>query len=321
MARNHTFALAASALLAHALTGVAQTYPVKPVRVIVPFAAGSGSDGNVRFYGEFVVKRWGQSLIIENRPGADGAVAAQIVKGAAPDGYTLLIGSSGPLTVNPVTTKNLPYSTLKDFRPVILFGLGTVAYVTGAATPQRTVSDFIADAKRAGASMQVGTYSPTYEIACHWLGIAAGVGMTVIPYKGLSAVVTELAGRQIPLGAIEPSGALPLIKDGRLRAIAIATRERHALLPDTPTLIESGFPDMVSHTWASIVAPRATSTAVVNRIHEGFRAAMMTPEGRNYRSGRVVVEVDYTPDEFEKFIVTEMDRFRKVAQLAGIQPK
>ena len=159
MARKHAFALAASALLAHALTGVAQTYPVKPVRVIVPFSAGSGSDANVRFYGEFVVKRWGQSLIIENRPGADGAVAAQIVKSAAPDGYTLLIGSSGPLTVNPVMTKNLPYSTLKDFRPVILFGLGTVAYVTGAATPQRTVRDFIAEAKRAGASMQVGTYS------------------------------------------------------------------------------------------------------------------------------------------------------------------
>ena len=110
MARQHTFVLAASALLAHAIIGVAQTYPVKPVRVIVPFAAGSGSDGNVRFYGEFVVKRWGQSLIVENRPGADGAVAAQIVKSAAADGYTLLIGSSGPLTVTISLNGNLSAS-------------------------------------------------------------------------------------------------------------------------------------------------------------------------------------------------------------------
>jgi tripartite-type tricarboxylate transporter receptor subunit TctC len=304
-----------------AMQTIAADFPTKPIRIVVPYAAGSGSDSNTRFYSDIVSKRWAQTIVVENRPGADGVVAAQMVKSAPVDGYTLMVGSSGPMSVNVVTVKDLPYQPLKDFRPITLFALGPVAFVSGANSPHRTVGDHIAAAKRTGAPMQVATYSPTYEIVTLWLAAASGVGVTVVPYKGLSAVATELVGHQVPLGAIEPSGALPLIKDGRLRVIAISTSERHALLPDTPTLIESGFPDMVSHTWSSIVAPRGVPSAIINKIHEGFRAAMMTPEGRAYREGRVVVEVEHTPDEFEKFIATEIERFRKIAQLAGIKAK
>ena len=308
-------------LLGGAGGAAAQAYPNKAIKIIVPFAAGSGADTNPRFYGEIVSKSLGQPVVVENRPGGSGVIAALVVKGAPADGYTLFVGTNSPITVNPVVMKDLPYEPLKDFRSVFLFGITPVAFVVNGGSPHKTVADLVQAVRKSGNPLPVGTYSAGYELVGAWFGTATGIAMTNVPYKGLSAVVTDIVGNQVPFGAIDFSSTVPLVKDGRLRVLAMTGEARMPQLPDVPTMKESGYPELVSHVWSSIMVRSETPDAVVNKLHEAFRAAWTSPEGRNFQASRPTVEALYSPKEMQAFVVSEHERFKSVAKAAGIQPR
>ena len=294
---------------------------MKPIRIVVPFAAGSGADANPRFYGELVSKLWGQSIVVDNRPGGSGIIAVQTVKGAAADGYTLLTGTTSTISVNPVVMKDLPYDPIREFRPVILFGLSPTVFVVGSNAAGKTVKEFAVLTKKTSNALPVGNYSAGYELLSHWFGLVNGLAITPVPYKGGSQVMTDVIGGQIPSGMIDSGGAAPLIRDGRMRALAITADVRAPILPDVPTMKESGFPEFVSYSWSSIFARSETPDAVVNKLHEGFKAAMASPEGRAYQASRTSLIVSYTPQEISAFVAADSDRYRKIAQQAGIKPR
>src|SRR5262245_37130684 len=180
----------------------AQTFPTKPVRIIVPFASGSGVDANPRFYGELLRKLWGQAIVVDNRPGGSGIVAVQVVKSAAADGYTLLVASTSVLSVNPVVVKDLPYDPIKDFRPVVMFGLGPPALTVSGASSNKTVRDLVAATKKQGVPLTMGNYSAGYELISVWFGAVTGLAVVPVPNKGAAQVVTDVAGGQIPSGMV-----------------------------------------------------------------------------------------------------------------------
>jgi tripartite-type tricarboxylate transporter receptor subunit TctC len=309
------------ALLASAGNAAAQGYPSKPLRIMVPFAVGSGADANTRFFGDLLSRAWGQAVVVENRPGGSGVAAVLAVKGAPADGYTLLTGTNSPITVNPVVMKDLPYDPIREFRPVICFGLSPVAFVVNAASAFKTIGDLVEGTKKSGAPLPIGTYSAGYELVSAWFGTVAGIQITPVPYKGAAAVLTDILGNQVIAGAIDYGGAVSLAKEGRLRVLASTAEARHPVLPEVPTMKESGYPDMVSYTWSSIFVRSETPDAIVNRLHEGFKAAMASPEGRAFQAARPTVEISMTPKEMQGFVISEYERFRKIALAAGIKPR
>ena len=313
--------VAGAALLSCALGAAAQAYPSKPLRIMIPFAVGSGSDTNARFFGELVSKAFGQPVLVENRPGGSGISAVLAVKSAPADGHTLLLGSNSPMTVNPVVMKDLPYDPIKDFRPVIFFGLSPVAFVVSAASPYKTVADLVAGTRKAGLPLQIGTYSAGYELISAWFGTVTGIPIAPVPYKGAAAVISDLLGNQLPSGAIDYGGAVPYARDGRLRVIVTTAEARHPVLPEVPTMKESGYPEMVSYTWSAIFVRAETPDAFAAKLHEAFKAALASPEGRAFQAARPTVEVAMTPKEMQAFVTTENERFRRIAQAAGIKPQ
>ena len=321
MAKRHLRSILGLVLLACAVTAQAQAYPIKPLKVIVPFAAGSGADMNSRFFGDLVSKMWNQPIVVENRPGGSGIAAVLAVRSAPADGYTLLTGTNSPITVNPVVMKDLPYDPIKEFRAVFCFGLSPVAFIVNASSPHKTVADLIAATKKSAMPLQIGTYSAGYELVSAWFSTVTGIPVTPVPYKGASAVITDILGNQLTAGAIDYGGAVPYAKDGRLRVLASTAEARHPVLPDVPTMKESGYPELVSHTWSSIMVRSETPDAVVNKLYEAFKAAMASPEGRAFQAARPTVEVSFTPKEFQAFVVSEYERFKSVAKAAGIAPR
>jgi tripartite-type tricarboxylate transporter receptor subunit TctC len=321
MAKRTLRVLAGIVLLSAAASLPAQPYPAKPIRIIVPFAAGSGADMNSRFFGDLVSKLWNQPIVVENRAGGSGVAAALAVKSAPADGYTLFTGTNSPITVNPVVMKDLPYDPIKEFRPVFCFGLSPTAFVVNASSPYRTIAEFVDATKKSKASLQIGTYSAGYELVSAWFGTVTGISITPVPYKGAAAVITDILGGQVTSGAIDFGGAVPYVKDGRLRALATTAEARHAVLPEVPTMKESGYPELVSYTWSSIMVRSETPEPIVNKLYEGFKAAMASPEGRAYQAARPTVEVNFTPKEFHAFVLSEHERFRRIAQAAGITPR
>ena len=321
MAKRFWATLAGVALLAGAASAAAQGYPAKPIRILVPFSAGSGADMNSRFFGDLVAKLWNQSIVVENRPGGSGVAAVLAVRSAPADGYTLLTGTNSPITVNPVVMKDLPYDPIKEFRPVFCFGLSPTAFVVNASSPYKTVAELVEATKKSKVPLQIGTYSAGYELISAWFATVTGIPITPVPYKGAAAVITDILGNQVTAGAIDYGGAVPYVKDGRLRALASTAEARHAVLPDVPTMKESGYPEFVSYTWSSIMVRSETPEPIVNKLYEGFKAAMASPEGRAFQAARPTVEVNFTPKEFHAFVLSEHERFRRIAQAAGITPR
>jgi tripartite-type tricarboxylate transporter receptor subunit TctC len=321
MAARFLQAIVCSLLFAVGGGAAAQGYPSKAIKIIVPFAAGSGADSNPRFYGDMVSRTLGQAVVVENRPGGSGVIAAMAVKSAPADGYTLFVGTNSPITVNPIVMKDLPYEPLKDFRGVFLFGITPVAFVVGANSPHKTIADLVQATKKSGEALAAGTYSAGYELVTAWLATAAGIPITNVPYKGMSQTVTDIVGNQVPFGAIDFSSVVPLVKDGRLRVLAQTGEARMPQLPEVPTMKESGYPELVSHVWSSIMVRSETPDAIVDRLHEAFKAAWMSPEGRNFQAARPSVEALLSPREMQAFIVSEHERFKKVAVAAGISPR
>jgi len=315
----------AATLLAYAPTAQAgeraQDFPSKPLRIIVPFTPGSGSDASARFYGEALARELGQAVVVENRPGANGVIGIQVLKSAPADGYTILLASNSPMSVNPLVIKQLPYDPVADLRPVAGLSRNMNVFVVPLTSPLKTMGDLAAAAKKQERPFNVGTYSAGYQLAAVWFGSLAGIRFTNIPYKGQAQIMSDILGSQLDLALVDTGGALPLLKQGKLRALAVSGERRHPELPDVPTVRESGYPDYIQYSWVSFYVRAQTPDDIVGRLATTMQAILKTPESAAYvaRSGSSLMP--YDPDAMRSFHQTEMARFRRVAQAAGIRPE
>ena len=301
--------------------GQASGYPSKAIRIMVPFNAGSGADSSSRYYGDLLAKLFGQPVLVENRPGGSGILAVQAVKTAPADGYTLLMATNSPMTVNPVVMKNLPYDPIKDFRPVIGVSKAPVAFIVRADSPYKTIREMVDATRKSGVPLAVGNYSAGYELIGAWLGTVTGLAITPIPYKGGSLMMTDIIGGQVVTGAIDFAGAAPLIREKRLRALAITSDVRDPAFPDVPTMKESGFADFETYVWASFFVRADTPDDITTKLYEGFNRVMTSPEARAYQAKQPALVMNIGPQELRAFVLAEHERFKRVAQAAGIEPR
>ncbi len=256
----------------------AQTYPVRPLRIVVPFGAGGVADLTARVVGQKMSEGLGQSVIIDNRPGAGGIVAAELVAKSAPDGYTLLLMSNAN-AVSAGLFKSLPFDPVKDFQPVSLMGTFDLAIVTAADSRFKTLQDVLVWAKSNPAKLNIGSINigSTQHLTAELFKSAAGLDAQVVPFNGTPAITSALRGGQIDVAVEVLSPMLPQIRGGALRALAVTGEKRNASLPQVPTALECGVPGLVSASWNGLSVPARTPRAVVDRLNREVNLALQSP--------------------------------------------
>ena len=298
----------------------AQEYPSKPIRMVVPFAAGGAADILARIVGEQLVEAWGRPVVVDNRAGAAGNIAGGIVAKAPPDGHTLLMGSMGTQAMNVSLYRTLPYDPARDFAPISLVAKNPNLLAVHPSVPVSTVKELIAHAKsRPGKLNYSSSGSGSMgHMSAELFKLMTGVQMTHVPYKGgAPAVAAVVAGEADVLFIVLPP-ILPHVKSGRLKPIAVGSRERHALLPDVPTVIESGLPGFEVRQWYGLLAPAGTPRPVVAKLHAAVHRIVNAPHvsKRIFDTGSDPTTT--TPAELEAVIREDTARWAKVAKAAGI---
>ena len=323
--RRHLLGMAAAGLAATLTDRVARAqaagFPSKPIRIVVPFNAGSGSDSAARIYGEVMARSLGQTVVVENRPGGSGLLAIQLVKQAPADGYTMFVGSTSPMCVMPVLTKNLPYDAFKDLRPVHGMSVGGATIIVKGDSPYKTLPELLAAAKRENKVLNVGTYSDGYMLVAQWVGAVGGVKINNIPYKGGIQSQTDLAAGQLDLAINDSSGVVQLKREGRIRVLAITSDKREPKYPEVPTMLELGYAGFETYVFASLFVRAETPDDITNKLADSVRAAMLSPEGKAYQALNAGGPMMLHTKELGEFQRKEYERFKKVAEAAGIQPK
>lgn len=310
-----------AALCSATLAQTAAGFPSKPMKVLVPFTAGSGADSSSRFYGEQLGKLFNQTVTVENRPGGSGVVAVQATRQAPADGHTILMGSNSPAVVNAIMIKNLPYDPFKDLRPLYGIAISPVAFTVKADSPYKTVGDVVAAAKRENRPLQLGNYSAGYQLVAAWLGTASGLPVTHIPYKGGAQMLTDVVGGALEVGVIDFTGTIELLKGGRLRVLAITAGQRDAKFPDIPTMKESGFPDFETAVWSAFFVRAETPDDVVEKLAAAMQKIMTSDAGKAYHATLPSAAMMMGPKALGDFQLREYQRFKRVAETAGIKPE
>ncbi|MCL4799841.1 MAG: tripartite tricarboxylate transporter substrate binding protein [Burkholderiales bacterium] len=299
----------------------AARYPDRPVRLVVPFGAGSGPDVRTRQLGQKLAEAWGQSVIVENRPGAGGQLAMEQVARAAPDGYTLVMAGQSPMAIAPHLAK-LRYDPLKDFAPVTRTSKGAIVLVVNPQLPVRTVAELVEHASRNPDRLHAaswGTATVTH-LALELFTRAVGVRITHVPYRAAAQAVGELVAGEVQLAFDFYPAIGPQVKAGRLRAIAVSGRERLPALPEVPTFTEAGVREMETLSgWQGVAAPARTPRAIVDRIQAAVARALALPDVRASYTDSGFDTVGDTPEEFAAFIRAEYARWGKVIAEAGIR--
>jgi len=316
----------AGVLLAAALAppcAAAQGYPTKAIRMIVPFPPGGPNDILGRVVAQKLTEQLGQQVVIDNRGGAGGTIGAELAARAVPDGYTLLLGGTASLSINPGLHRKLPYDPLKDFAPVSLVGTAPSILVTHPSLPVKAVRDVIALARAKPGQLNfasAGIGTPPH-LAGELFKSMAGVDMVHVPYKGGGPALVDLIAGQVNMYFSGISAALPLVKDGKLRGIAVTSAKRTALMPDTPTIAESGLPGYEVGNWYAIVAPAATPKAIVMRLNHEIVTALAVQDVKKRFVELAADPVGSTPEELLKYNRSEIAKWAKVIKSAGIKPE
>ena len=286
----------------------------RPIRIIVPFTAGSGSDDGSRVYADLLGKQLGRSVIVENKPGGSGVIAVQTVLNEPADGNTILLGSNSLISVNPLTVKNLQYNPFKDLEPLHGLAISSPAIIVSADSPYKNIEDLVAAYKKNSKPFLIGTYSEGYRLVGQWLGQETDTKVTNVPYKGGAQMVTDLIGGRLDLGLNDQTGVLPLIESGKIRALAITADKRDPKMPDTPTMIELGFKDMESYVWSSFSVKAGTPADVKETLVKAIDAIQTSPEGKAFASRRAGRLLALSLDELGKFQRLEYERFKKIVE-------
>ena len=297
----------------------AQTFPSKPVRIIVPFGAGGVADLTARTVGQKLSESLGQPVVIENKPGAGGIVAGEAVAKAEPDGHTLLLMSNGT-AVSAGMFKSLPFDPVKDFTPISTLGFFDIAIVTPAESRFKTLAELLAFAKANPGKLNLGTINigSTQNLAAELFQTTSGTDMQIVPFNGTPAVVTALRGGQID-AAVEILGPiLPQINAKALRALAVTGEKRAVVLPDVPTAKESGLPTFVASSWNALAAPAKTPKDVVARLHKEIAAALNSPDVKKKLADLNVDAYSSTPEQASELLSSEIKRWGAVIVRAKI---
>jgi len=309
----------AAALLALTGSAFAQAYPSKPVKIIVPFTAGSATDIIARVLADQLSKSMGQPFVVENKPGAGGIVGTEQAKAAAPDGYTLVAAGSGPFGINPGVYSKLPYDPVRDFELIGNIVLTPQTIVVGAQTPYRNLKDFVAAAKaRPGdvAFASLGNGS-TSHLTMEAFQAAAGIRLNHIPFKGSAEAQTSIIGGNVPVMSDTVPGVLTQVKAGKLRALGVAIPKRSPYLPDVPTIAEQGYPGFESVGWIGLAAPAKTPTAILDRLNAEIHTMLQDPAVKEKLDQLAFTPVGDSRADFNKFVRSEITKWTKVAKDSG----
>ena len=304
-------------------TAFAQDYPTKPIRLIVPTPPAGSTDTTARIIAEKLAVVLGQPVLVENRPGADGRIGTALVAKAAPDGYTILMAYNGPISVAPSLFANLPYDPMKDLEPITLAGVSTDFLVVHPSLPVKSVAELVQLAKSRPGKLNYGTSGAgtTTHIDAEQFKSAAGIDIMPIMFKGSGDLMPAILGGHVDMAFSSVASSIPHIKAGSLRALAIASAKRSPLAPDVPTMVESGFPGIVTYIWIGAFAPAGTPRQIVAKLNTEIAKTLKMPDvvERMQRSG--LEPSPSLPEEFAEFVKSDSAMWAKGLKAVGMQPQ
>jgi tripartite-type tricarboxylate transporter receptor subunit TctC len=319
MHRRSLLATPALAFATRARAAEAAAWPDRPVRIVVPYPPGGSNDILARILAEALRERLGQPFVIENRAGAGGNIGADTVAKAAPDGATLLLTAPGPLAINDQVYRSMPYDPARDLVPVALVATVPIVLMVTNGLPAHSVPELIALAKARPGQLSFGSSgnASTNHLAGELLKAMAGINITHIPYRGAAPAMTDLINGTLSLMFDNMPGSILQIRDGRVRALAVAGAHRAPVLPDLPTVAESGLPEFDAEAWFGLAAPGGTSAALIERINQQVKAALAMPQvqARYVEAGATSSTLD--PAGFVRFVAAERAKWAKVVQASG----
>jgi tripartite-type tricarboxylate transporter receptor subunit TctC len=307
--------------LALSLNCAAQEYPARPVRMVVPFPAGAGTDILARAIGQKLTEAWGQSVVVENRPGAGGTIGSELVAKAPRDGYTLLMGNVSTLAMGPAIYRNVGYDSLKDFAPVSLVSSSENVVVVHPSLPVASVRELIALARAKPGQLLYSSAGSgtTTHLAGELFKLMAKVDIVHVPYKGTPQAMVDLVAGQVQMSFTSLASGVPLIKSGRLRALATTGLKRNPLLAGLPTVDESGLKGFEVNAWQGILAPAGTPAPVIAKLNEGIVRTLEMSDVKERLGSIGLVAAGSTPERFAEYLRSESVKWAGVVKAAGVR--
>jgi tripartite-type tricarboxylate transporter receptor subunit TctC len=317
----HTLALALIALAVSSLPAQAQAYPDRPIKFIVPFAAGSATDTLARVLGERVAKTLGQPIVVENMPGANGTIAARTVARAGPDGYTVLMSTNTTHAANQSLMRALPYDPIADFEPITKLGTITLALITSPSVPAKTVREFLAYAKANPGTLTFGHGSSSSRMAGEMLKSLAGINLRDVPYKSNPQAISDLLGGHISLVFADVATTLPQVKAGKANGLAVSSAKRSSLAPELPTMTEAGVEGYELTAWFAAFVPAKTPRPIIDKLRDALLAALADKAVQEKLLATGIEPETSTPAELAAFVASETKKWAEIVKAAGIQPE
>ena len=311
--------IALSALVLHFPVAAQEAYPSKPIRILVGYAAGGGNDIIVRVMQSEMQKGLGQPVIVENKPGAQSIIAADLAAKSAPDGYTLLMGPSGPMTINPATYSKLPYSPTRDFAPISMICEFPLLVTVDARLPIKSVNELIAYTKANPGKSNYASSAGIFQITTEMFKQRTGTAIELIPYKSSGESVQAVIGGQVMMTIVDPAPATGALKAGTLRGLAVTSPRRHPSWPDLPTMAEAGVPDMEVPVWTAFFAPAKTPAAIVARLQKEVARVVQTEEVRGRFAQMGLDPVGGSPEDLGRQVERDIAKWTAVAKAANIK--
>ena len=296
-------------------------YPNKPIRVVVPFPAGSSTDIVTRVLAASVSQAMGQQLVVDNKAGADGAIAAADVAKAAPDGYTLLMATNSPMSAVPALKKSPPYDPVNDFTPITDIGRYTFFILVHPSVPAKTLGELIEYARANPGKLNYATGNTTGIVSSAYFASLAGIQLVHVPYKGEPQAVTDLVAGRVQLMFCSSGTSLAHIRDGRLRPLVTTLAKRSQLLPEVPTIAEAGMPQFSITSWAGLFGPARMPREVVERLNKEFVAAMGRADVQAAMEKQAFALSPSSPGELAAFVKEQMESYRRILRAAGVEPE
>lgn len=296
-------------------------FPNKSIRIVVPFPAGSATDTITRILGNSVSVAVGQTVVVDNKAGADGAIAAAEVAKAAPDGYTLLMATNSPMSAVPAMKKVPPYDPVADFTPITDIGRYTFFIVVHPSVPAQTVPELIQYARANPGKINYATGNTTGIVSTAFFSSLAKIQMVHVPYKGEPQAMIDLISGRVQLMFASSSTSVPQVRDGKLRALVTTLARRSHLLPDVPTIAEAGMPEFSVTSWAGLFGPAKMPKELVDRLNREFVAAMGRPEVQAAMEKQAFVLSPSSPEKLGAFVKEQMESYRSILSAAGVQPE
>jgi tripartite-type tricarboxylate transporter receptor subunit TctC len=299
----------------------AQNWPTKPIRIVLQFPPGGSTDAVARILAQAMTASLGQPVLVENRPGADGAIAGDFVARAEPDGHTFFLASNTPMMQVPLLKKNPPYDPIKSFTPVSLVGRYVYVLVAQPSLPVQNAAELLAYARNNPGKLNYGSYSGVTNLMFTRIKSEAKVDMNLIPYKGEGPTITDILGGHVQMTFATPTSTLPHIRDGKLKPLAILLPARSSLLPNVPTVAEAGLPPLTAGTWAALYGPAKLPPEIATRMSRELNAAMARPDVRDKIEKQGFDLSGSTPAELGSFMVEQLQAWAKAFSDAGMQPE